>query len=77
MTENISWSEFRRLQASKGNDDWWIDQEAETNGIGPVCLFCNKLIDWAPRDHTPICPVRKFFRFEDEEITPPYGEEGY
>lgn len=56
--EKISKSQVRRLRVVKG-DDWWIDEEAEPNGIGPVCLFCKKLIDWAPRDHSQTCPVTR------------------
>lgn len=63
--DKISKSEYRRLKTVKGNDDWWIDLEAEPNGIGPICLFCSKLIDWGPRDHTLACPVRRYFNNEE------------
>jgi len=53
---NITQVEGRRLQAVKGVN-WWVNQEAEPNGIGPVCLFCDRLIDLGPRDHGPFCPV--------------------
>lgn len=66
MEEHITWSQFKRLKVVKG-DDWWVDHEAEPNGIGPVCLFCNRLIDWGPRDHEPACQVRKFFMFNDDD----------
>lgn len=62
----ISWSMFRRLKVVKG-DNWWINENAPPNGIGPVCLFCDKLIDWAPTDHGDDCPVRKFLGFIQEE----------
>lgn len=64
--DKISKSEYRRLRVVKGEDDWWINHEAEPNGIGPVCLFCDKLIDWAPRDHTRRCPVRNYLDHADE-----------
>lgn len=61
----ISQSEYRRLKATNGEDDWWVDHEASPNGIGPVCLFCSRLIDWGPRDHGRACPVRRFLREEE------------
>lgn len=61
-----SWSQFRRY-AIEGGDDWWVNHDAEPNGIGPVCLFCDRLVDWAPRDHTMDCPVRRYLRWEDDE----------
>jgi len=64
--EKLSWSQVRRLRVTKG-DDWWIDHEAPPNGIGPVCLFCRHLIDWAPTDHALACPVRIFNRIEMED----------
>jgi hypothetical protein len=63
--KKVSRSQVRRLQVVKGSD-WWIDEEAEPNGIGPICIFCKKLIDWAPRDHAEACPVRTYIN-EDEE----------
>ncbi len=62
----VSLSEYRRLKVVKG-DDWWVDHEAEPNGIGNVCLFCDSLIDWAPRDHTMKCPVRRFSTLEEDD----------
>jgi len=62
--KNISKSVVRRLRVVKG-DDWWVDEEAKPNGIGPVCLFCKKLIDWAPRDHAIACPVRTYLTQEE------------
>lgn len=56
MDNYISESQFRRLQVTKG-DTWWVD--TETND-GLICLFCDKLIDWAPGDHELTCPVRRF-----------------
>ena len=66
--EYISTSEYRRLRVTKG-DDWWIDHDADPNGIGPVCLYCNRLVDWAPRDHTVACPVRRYLGWEDDDVT--------
>jgi hypothetical protein len=63
---NISWSVFRRLRTTKGESDWWVDQEAST-ADGLVCLFCDKIIDWALSDHEIACPVRRFLGFEEEE----------
>lgn len=62
---NISWSEFRRLRVMKGAEDWWVNH-GESSADGPVCLFCDKIIDWAPGDHEVACPVRRFFGFEEE-----------
>lgn len=62
----ISVSEYRRLKATMG-DDWWIDESAPPNGIGPVCLFCEKLIDWGPTDHTIPCPVRRYLQWDEED----------
>lgn len=53
----LSKSVVRRLKVVKG-DDWWVDENAEPNGIGPICYFCKKLIDWGPTDHGKKCPVR-------------------
>lgn len=63
--DNLSWSVYRRLRTVKG-EDWWADHDAPSNGIGPVCLFCSRLIDWGPRDHSvaPLCPVRRFYGWE-------------
>lgn len=33
----------------------WIDKNAQPNGIGPVCKYCHKLIDWDPFDHALDC----------------------
>lgn len=64
----ISTSEYRRLRETNGGDDWWINHEAPPNGIGPVCLFCDRLIDWPPTDHTLACPVRRYLgRGEDDD----------
>lgn len=68
---HVSWSQFRRLWETKG-EDWWINEDASPNGIGPVCLYCDKLIDWGPADHTIECPVRKFLGFEYEERKWPF-----
>lgn len=62
----ISTSEYRRLRAMEG-DDWWIDHEAPPNGIGPVCNYCDRLVDWPPRDHAMACPVRRYLRWEDDD----------
>lgn len=59
MKEKLSKSEVRRLQVVKGKD-WWVDEKARPNGIGPVCFFCGRLIDWAPRDHKEKCLVRNY-----------------
>jgi hypothetical protein len=48
----------------KGENDWWVDEEVQP---GPVCLFCSKLINWAPGDHEVACPVRRFFGFGEED----------
>lgn len=64
--ELVSWSQVRRLKVVKGKD-WWINENSPPNGIGPVCLFCDLLIDWGPTDHAPKCPVRKYLRFDEEE----------
>lgn len=61
----VSWSQFRRLRLVKG-ENWWVNEERPPNGIGPVCLYCDNLIDWGPRDHSIPCPVRKFSGWEDE-----------
>lgn len=63
--DKLSKSEVRRLEVVKG-PDWWIDENSSPNGIGPVCLFCGNLIDWAPRDHTEFCPVRKHIDLDQE-----------
>src|SRR5687768_9209662 len=62
----ITMSEYRRLKAVKG-DDWWINHDASPNGIGPVCLFCDRLIDWGPADHLIRCPVRRYLGTMYEE----------
>jgi hypothetical protein len=33
----------------------WVDHDATPNGIGPVCKFCHRLIDWHPVDHALDC----------------------
>lgn len=63
--EYISTSEFRRLRTIKGESDWWVNHELSSDE-GLVCLFCDKIIDWAPSDHEVACPVRRFFGFEEE-----------
>lgn len=63
--EYISTSEFRRLRVVKGENDWWVNHEAST-AEGRACLFCDKIIDWAPSDHEVACPVRRFLGFEEE-----------
>lgn len=62
----VSWSEMRRLRVVKG-EDWWVNENAAPNGIGPVCAFCDNLIDWGPTDHGRKCPVRKFLGFHLQE----------
>lgn len=62
----VLWNDYIRLYAAFG-DDWWIDQTAPPNGIGPMCLYCNRLIDWAPVDHGKGCPVPKFLGWETEK----------
>lgn len=62
----ISWSQYRRLRTQRG-DEWWIDTEAAPNGIGPVCLYCGRLIDSHYTDHTVECPVRRYIGWEDYE----------
>lgn len=61
-----SWSQFRRY-VTEGGDDWWINHEAPPNGIASVCLFCDRLCDWPPRDHALDCPVRRYMRWDPEE----------
>lgn len=66
-THPISMSEYRRLRVVNGENDWWVNHEAGTgDGLAPVCLFCDKIVDWAPSDHEVACPVRRFLRFEEE-----------
>lgn len=65
LNDFVSKSQVRRFRVVKG-DDWWIDEEAEPNGIGPVCIFCKRLIDWALRDHAEACPVRTYLASEEE-----------
>lgn len=62
MKNHLSWSEIRRLQVVKGEFDWWVNHEESADGL--VCLFCDKIIDWAPGDHEVACPVRRFFEEE-------------
>lgn len=63
----LSKSVVRRLRVVKGSDRWWIDEEAFPNGIGPICLFCKRLIDWAETDHSEACPVRNHINMNEEE----------
>lgn len=37
------------------NDPEWVDQNAAPNGIGPICKYCHRLIDWSPTDHAIDC----------------------
>lgn len=55
MKDKLSKSVVRRLQVVKG-DNWWVD-DSKQNGIGPVCIFCKRLIDWPPTDHGKKCPM--------------------
>jgi hypothetical protein len=36
-------------------EDDWIDYDATPNGIGHICKFCKRLIDWHPVDHALDC----------------------
>lgn len=62
----LSKSEARRLKTIKGKD-WWIDKEAISNGIGPICFFCKKLIDGGPRDHLENCPIQNIYIEADKK----------
>lgn len=66
MKDKLSKSEVRRLKVVIG-PDWWVDEKASPNGIGPICLFCKNLIDWGPTDHDKKCPVRKYIDLDEEE----------
>lgn len=61
LKDKISKSVFRRLRVVRG-PGWWINEDAPPNGIGPVCLYCDRLIDWGPTDHGKACPVRKHLK---------------
>lgn len=65
--EFLSNSVVRRLQIVKG-DNWWVDENAKPNGIGPICFFCGRLIDWPPTDHSEVCPVRKYINLDEPKI---------
>lgn len=49
---NVQWR-----QSSDANEvpSDWVDESAESNGIGPVCKYCNRLIDAHPNDHAVGC----------------------
>lgn len=47
-SNHTSWSEVKKRRE-------WIDRDATSNGIGPVCIECRKLIDWHPVDHDIDC----------------------
>ena len=70
----LTWSVFRRLKVTKG-EDWWVDESRPGNGIGLVCLYCENLIDWGPTDHGRYCPVRKFMRWGEAEVCEVCGSE--
>lgn len=61
----LSKSVVRRLKVVRGEDNWWVD-ESRKNGVGPVCFFCNRLIDWEPTDHDKKCPVRDYVDMDQE-----------
>lgn len=48
----------------QARSDWWINHRAKPNGIGPVCIVCDRLIDWAARDHAVDCTVREYYALE-------------
>lgn len=60
----LSKSVVKRLKVVRG-EDWWVD-ESKQNGIGAVCFFCDKLIDWPPTDHAKKCPVREYINLDQE-----------
>lgn len=45
------------LLGLKKMSDWWVSRKAKPNGVGPVCKFCDRLIDSHPGDHALDCPA--------------------
>lgn len=64
MTEGWGHCDYGECEIGIMNEDW-INTEKPGNGIGPVCKYCDRLIDWHPGDHAEDCP-----EYRDEERPP-------